>query len=85
MAAELCRHDMPAAVCADCRPKAAPSWDGLAVLAAGAEERRNGLGPWIEARYYGTCRGCGQRWEPGDLIAHDDDEDGWICTVCGSA
>ena len=43
----------------------------------------DGLGEWIEARYYGSCRGCGERWVPGDLIGRSADEDGWLCASCG--
>lgn len=38
---------------------------------------------WIEARYGGTCLGCGERYEVGELIAFDDVAEGWICWDCG--
>lgn len=34
------------------------------------------------ARYGGVCRACGDRFEPGDEIAYDRDEDGLICVEC---
>lgn len=37
---------------------------------------------WIEASYHGRCAGCRSLWEPGELIAFDDDLDGWIGTCC---
>ena len=40
---------------------------------------------WIEARFGGTCRGCGLRYEVGELIAYDEDEGGWICWDCGQS
>jgi hypothetical protein len=42
------------------------------------------LGPWVDARFYGTCTGCGFRWEPGDMIRKDEEQDAWICSACGS-
>jgi hypothetical protein len=78
--------------CADCasgvrRPVQTPGagsldWGQMAetVASAGADP----LGPWVVSRYEGTCRACGNRWEPGDRIRADDEEGGWICEACGS-
>lgn len=41
-------------------------------------------GPLITARYHGRCRTCTRPWEPGDSIAFDEDEDGWICEDCST-
>lgn len=80
---------MAASGCYHCRP-------GV-VLAAGGEDRliaweelwelaetgmRRAVGPLIEAQYGGRCRGCPERWEPGDFIAYCEDEDGWVCADC---
>jgi hypothetical protein len=43
----------------------------------------SGLGPWMEARWPGFCRGCGDPWSPGDLIRRDAFEDGYLGTCCG--
>jgi hypothetical protein len=45
----------------------------------------HGFGPWIISEFYGTCKCCGQRWEPGEMIRYSEDENGWACTGCGSA
>lgn len=55
-------------------------WPGMWAAAMEAESRSTG--PLTEARYAGRCRGCAGRWEPGDLIAFDEDEAGWICEDC---
>lgn len=47
-----------------------------------AESAGDTPGPAIEARFSGSCRGCGGRWEPGDTIAYSDEEDAWICATC---
>lgn len=36
-----------------------------------------GTGPLIIADFGGTCPLCGLRWQPGDLIGYDPDEDAW--------
>jgi hypothetical protein len=59
-----------------------PDWEQLSERAAG--NAASGLGPLVPARYPGRCAACGDRWEPGDLIRHDDDEDGWVCEACGA-
>ena len=51
-------------------------------LAEAAGEPRD-TGPSIEAAYHGTCRGCGERWSPGDMITYSEDESGWVCASCG--
>jgi hypothetical protein len=57
-------------------------WDDLTDQ---AEQGMGGaVGPVIEAQYGGRCRGCGDRWEPGDLIAYGEDEDGWLCSSCAA-
>lgn len=58
----------------------ASPWEGLAAMAADPPD----TGPVIEARYSGHCRACGERWEPGDLIAYGEDEGGWLCEGCAS-
>ena len=39
-------------------------------------------GVWTDARYHGTCRGCGHPIRPGDRIKSDG-AGGWICADCG--
>lgn len=60
----------------------AADWKGMA--AAAAEGAQADLGKWTNARYSGTCRGCGGRWEPGSLIRFSEDEQAWVCETCGS-
>jgi hypothetical protein len=62
------------------------NWPALAEQAAVAAEAeaQADMGPEIEARYSGTCRGCGQRWDPGEYIRFSEDEGAWLCAVCGS-
>lgn len=59
----------------------APGWAEMASHAVQAQNAE--LGPWIEARFHGTCRGCGGPTEPGEMIRHSRDEDGWLCSECG--
>jgi hypothetical protein len=61
-----------------------PVADFAALAADAAEGAADELGPWIDAQYGGRCAACGDRWEPGVMIRHDDGEDGWICSYCGS-
>jgi hypothetical protein len=42
------------------------------------------VGPLIASRYPGRCVTCTRRWEPGDLIGYDQDEDAWICADCAA-
>jgi hypothetical protein len=56
------------------------SWAELWAIAEEAMWRSTG--PLTAARYGGRCRTCGGRWEPGDQIAFDEDENGWICQDC---
>jgi hypothetical protein len=42
-----------------------------------------GLGPWIVSLYGGICRGCGSRFEPGELIRYYAGEDGYLGECCG--
>jgi len=39
-------------------------------------------GPTIQARFAGTCAGCGRRYFQGDPIHHSRDYDGWIGVGC---
>ena len=42
----------------------------------------------IQARYSGVCPDCGERWQPGDLIASSTDWDGadaWVHAACPDA
>lgn len=55
-----------------------------AELSALAEIEQPDMSRWAPARWDGTCAGCGFRWEPGDLIRYCEDEQGWICSECGS-
>lgn len=55
-------------------------WDALAEAAANAA----GSGPTVISEYHGTCPCCGQRWEPGEAITFDEDEDAWVCPVCAA-
>jgi hypothetical protein len=57
-------------------------FDEYAELAEqGESETVSGLFP---ARYGGVCRACGGRFEAGDMIAYDRDEDGIICEACAA-
>lgn len=81
--------------CADCAPKprrmrgrSAPGFwldeaaDFGALYELAESGADDGPGPVIEARFSGSCRGCGRRWEPGNTIVYSDEEDGWICATC---
>ena len=85
MADDFCeREQLPKAMCAHCRADRSvvtavlPDFGALAEAAA---ERDEG-GPSIEALYHGTCRGCGERWSPGDLITYSEGESAWVCDSC---
>lgn len=69
--------------CADCRAgqaRSAPRPDFGALWEASQAE----LGPWIQARWDGSCRGCGGRIEAGEYIRFCPAEDGYLCSVCGT-
>jgi hypothetical protein len=101
MAGDYCeRCDLPLAMCEHGRPfpaaitgllrrelarGSAGFWQGLWEMVIEAGERSDGLGPWVSARYSGTCCGCGGRWMPGDLIRASDDDGGWLCGGCGGS
>jgi hypothetical protein len=82
-----CIHDLEQSSCSLCSQSRGiaqflpADWDRLADLAFRAATDQ--LGVWIESRYNGTCRGCGDRWEPGELIRYDDAAGGWVCALCG--
>jgi hypothetical protein len=57
-------------------------WDRLIETVLEAEG--GGTGPVITAQYGGKCPCCMAKWEPGDLITRDDDEDAWICADCAA-
>ena len=59
---------------------AEPDWEHVAELAG--EGMTAAAGPLFEARYPGTCHGCGERWAPGDKIAWGNGEDSFVCSGC---
>jgi len=77
----MCAHK----VIADRRSRTGPPADLTTDWAAmwRTANPEDGLGPWIEARWSGVCRGCGERWEPGEAIRRDAGEDGYLCSFCG--
>ena len=86
MSDPFCEHSqLPRSMCAHCRADRSvvtavePDFAAIAEAAAGDGD---GVGPFIEARYFGRCRGCGGRWEPGDFIAYSHGEDSWVCADC---
>lgn len=85
MADDFCERDqLPKAICAHCRADRSVVTAVLpdfAVLAEMASERDD-TGPAIEAQWEGTCRGCGERWSPGDLIGFSEGEDRFVCVDC---
>lgn len=83
----MCMHRTPRIVYVDPRrivvvPSAPGDYDWAALWAVAHPD--DGLGPWIEAIWEGVCRGCGERWEPGDLIRRSEFEDGYLCAFCGA-
>jgi hypothetical protein len=46
-------------------------------------QRGSGLGSWRVSVYDGYCRGCGARFEAGELIRWYDGEQGWLAECCG--
>lgn len=69
-----CIHDLDPASCADC--------NGAVKRAAAA--RKAERGPWLTARYDGTCPGCGEPFSAGEKI-RSDGEGCWLCEDCGDA
>jgi hypothetical protein len=63
------------------RNSGVPSYDWEALWRM--VQRSSGLGPWILSRYDGYCRGCGARYQAGELIRFYDGEDGWLAECCG--
>ena len=59
-------------------------WNAVTRMADTDGRDAHALGPWIYAKYNGHCRGCGDPWEPGDRIRFSEDENGWLCSDCGS-
>ena len=57
-------------------------WEHLAALAE--RELESALGPWVCAEFSGRCRGCGERWEPGNPIRRSEEEGGWVAECCGT-
>lgn len=55
-------------------------WAAVYAVAAGEHGQR--IGPLIGSQYHGRCPGCGERWEPGDRICFDEEQDAWICADC---
>jgi hypothetical protein len=74
-------------MCAHCRADrrvvtaVQPDFERLAELAAEGDE----VGPLIEARYSGRCRGCGGWIEVGSFIAYSSGEDHYVCADCARA
>jgi hypothetical protein len=54
-------------------------WGALWLIA----HPQDGMRGWIVSRYGGRCRGCGNRFEPGELIRYYDGEDGYLAECCG--
>lgn len=54
-----------------------PDWERLWELASGE------WGPWLVSRYDGHCRGCGQKFEAGELIRWYAPEQGYLAECCG--
>ena len=75
----MCMHGQAAKRARPAQPVTV-DWEALADLAEEGESAE--AGGTIEARYYGKCRGCGERWSPGDLITYSMGEDGWCCVDC---
>lgn len=86
-----CIHLLPRDSCADCRgtlpssrraahPGMPVDWDRAAESAE--QVMASGPGPWILAEFYGRCKGCGEKTEPGDMIAFSEEDGGWISTCC---
>lgn len=96
MSGELCKHLLTRSSCAQCMITVVPDerqppgtftlrngydWAALWELAFPPA----GLYPWISSRYGGRCRGCGERFEPGDLIRYDEAEAGYLAGCCGDS
>jgi hypothetical protein len=47
-------------------------WERLEDL---ADQAMNEDSPPFQAQWPGTCHACGQRWEPGDMVAWSADDD----------
>lgn len=69
---EFC--DLPLEQCAHGRP-AARSRDTMIIANEGQHGR------WIDAKFHGTCSGCGDHISPGERIRADG-EGGWECADC---
>jgi hypothetical protein len=61
---------------------AAEFWEQAAELAE--EGVAADVGPLISSRYPGRCVTCTRRWDAGDFIAYDQDEEAWICADCAA-
>lgn len=68
---------------AEAAPTAEQFWDQLIETVLEGESHR--VGPLVTAQYSGRCPTCTVVWNPGDLIARDDDEDAWICADCAAS
>jgi hypothetical protein len=58
------------------------AWERAYEIARGDDDE---VGAVFPSRYHGTCRACGQPWEPGELIAWYDGEDAFIHAECADA
>jgi hypothetical protein len=74
---EPCIHELDRRFCADCNGTAKRT-------AAAARPDLSGFGPWFTARRAGTCGGCEEAIEPGDMIRADG-ECGYACWECGES
>jgi hypothetical protein len=62
--------------------RADPAYDWAALWLVAHPD--DGLGPWIVSVWGGRCRGCGELFDPGDLIRRYEDENGYLAECCGS-
>lgn len=87
---EFCeRCQLPLIMCAHRRPGRAaavtaggppgPDWDHIDEL---AEQGFDGDSVPFGAQYGGRCRGCGERWDPDDMIAWSAGEGGLVHAEC---
>jgi hypothetical protein len=66
--------DLPTDQCGHCHPPA-PVRDTMIIANEGQRGR------WIDAKFHGTCSGCGDHITPGEQIRADG-EGGWECADC---
>lgn len=71
-AAEWCIHEMPPGTCSVCTGRGEEVPD----------RSPSSPGPWITARYGGSCVECGTDIAPGDQI-RSAGTNRWLCAECG--